>query len=144
MNPLHFQEKTWSILSSHNESYGYWSHKVFFAAGTSQEMHAIAALKCSGKRHTLDFRYTPFQRTFISFTSGTRNTFREPHSLSKPGVIPTTMIFSHLNRILLGRWRLARYSQLSLRRTPSGTASAVHLREVSDLYRVDITWPQEF
>ena len=28
MNPLHFQEKTWSILSSDNESYGYWSHKV--------------------------------------------------------------------------------------------------------------------
>ena len=36
------------------------------------------------------------------------------------------------------------YSQLSLRRTPSGPASAVRLREVSGLQRVDVTWPQEF
>ena len=36
-----------------------------------------------------------------------------------------------------------KYSQLSLRRTPSGPASDVRLREVSGLKRVDVTWPQE-
>ena len=67
--------------------------RKFPCRGTSQEMHASAALKRSGKRHILDFRYTPLQRTFIFFTSGFRNSFREPGSLSKPGIILTTMIF---------------------------------------------------
>ena len=35
--------------------------------------------------------------------------------------------------------RKVKYSQLSLRRTPSGPASAVRLREVSGLQRVDVT-----
>ena len=68
-------------------------------------MHASAARKLNGTRDMPDLRKTPFQRTFISFTSGARKFIEAYWILSNPGIILTTMIFSHLDGLLLGKLR---------------------------------------
>ena len=63
-NLKHFGKPRWELWLLKPQS--------FLAAGTSQEMHTSAARKLNGKRDKPDLRKTPFQRTFISFTSGAR------------------------------------------------------------------------